>query len=46
MRTLLAPVDPAIPHAKHFGIDPDDIPDDVRMLSQERIYTSPIWYTR
>ena len=31
--------------AKYFGVDPADIPDEVRMVSQERVYTSPIWYT-
>jgi hypothetical protein len=31
--------------AKYFGIDPADIPDEVRMVQQERAYTSPIWYT-
>ena len=29
--------------AKYFGIE--EIPDDVRLVSQERAYTSPIWYT-
>ena len=24
--------------------DPADIPDEVPMVSQERVYTSPIWY--
>ena len=28
--------------AKYFGID---VPDEVEMVSQERAYTSPIWYT-
>ena len=28
--------------AKFFGID---LPDDVRMTTQDRAYTSPIWYT-
>ena len=28
--------------AKYFGID---VPDEVSMVSQERAYTSPIWYT-
>jgi hypothetical protein len=31
--------------AKYFGMDPADIPDEVWMVSQERAYTSPIWYT-
>ena len=31
--------------AKYFGVNPADIPDEVRMVSQERVYTSPIWYT-
>ena len=31
--------------AKYFGIDSDDISDEVWMVSQERAYTSPIWYT-
>ncbi len=29
--------------AKHFGIE--DIPEEVPMVTQERAYTSPIWYT-
>jgi hypothetical protein len=29
--------------AKYFGIT--DMPDDVLMVTQERAYTSPIWYT-
>jgi len=29
--------------AKYFGIK--DIPDEVPMVTQERAYTSPIWYT-
>ena len=29
--------------AKYFGIN--DIPDDVPMVTQERAYTSPIWYS-
>ena len=28
--------------AKHFGVD---LPDDVQTITQERAYTSPIWYT-
>ncbi len=28
--------------AKYFGLD---VPDDVKMVHQERAYTSPIWYT-
>ncbi len=28
--------------AKHFGLT---LPDDVQMVTQERAYTSPIWYT-
>jgi hypothetical protein len=31
--------------AKYFGVDLAAIPDEVRMVSQERVYTSPIWYT-
>ena len=31
--------------AKYFGVNPADIPDEVRMVQQERVYTSPIWYT-
>jgi len=31
--------------AKYFGVDLADIPDEVRMVQQERVYTSPIWYT-
>ena len=31
--------------AKYFGLDPAEIPDEVRMVTQERVYTSPIWYT-
>ena len=31
--------------ARYFGVDPADIPDEVPMVSQERVYTSPIWYT-
>ena len=27
--------------AKFYGIDP---PDDARMTTQDRAYTSPIWY--
>ena len=30
---------------KYFGVDPADIPDEVPMVQQERVYTSPIWYT-
>jgi len=29
--------------AKYFGIE--DVADDVEMVTQERAYTSPIWYT-
>ena len=29
--------------AKYFGIQ--DIPEEVRLVSQERVYTSPIWYS-
>jgi hypothetical protein len=29
--------------AKHYGIT--DLPDDVPMVTQDRAYTSPIWYT-
>jgi len=29
--------------AKFFGID--NIPEEVPMITQERAYTSPIWYT-
>ena len=29
--------------AKFFGIE--NIPEEVRMVTQERVYTSPIWYT-
>ena len=29
--------------AKFFGIE--NIPQEVRMVTQERVYTSPIWYT-
>ena len=29
--------------AKYFGIT--DIPDDIPMVTQERAYTSPIWYS-
>ena len=28
--------------ARHYGLD---LPDDVEMITQERAYTSPIWYT-
>jgi len=28
--------------AKYFGLD---VPDDIPMITQERAYTSPIWYT-
>jgi hypothetical protein len=28
--------------AKYFGID---VPDEVEMVTQQRAYTSPIWYT-
>jgi hypothetical protein len=28
--------------AKRFGVD---MPDDIPMVTQERAYTSPIWYT-
>jgi len=28
--------------AKHYGLD---LPDEVEMITQERAYTSPIWYT-
>ena len=31
--------------AKYFGLNLAEIPDEVRMVSQERVYTSPIWYT-
>ena len=31
--------------AKYFGVNPSDLPDEVRMVQQERVYTSPIWYT-
>jgi len=31
--------------AKFFGIPLEDIPDEVPMETQERGYTSPIWYT-
>ncbi len=31
--------------AKYFGVDLAAIPDEVRMVTQERVYTSPIWYT-
>ncbi len=31
--------------AKALGIDPADIPDNVTMVTQERAYTSPIWYS-
>ncbi len=27
---------------KYFGLD---VPDDIPMTTQERVYTSPIWYT-
>ncbi|HDY82838.1 MAG: hypothetical protein DRQ65_01320 [Gammaproteobacteria bacterium] len=30
------------PYAGRFGVD---MPDDVPMMTQERAYTSPIWYT-
>ena len=29
--------------AKFFGLK--DIPDEIPMVTQERAYTSPIWYT-
>jgi hypothetical protein len=29
--------------AKYFGLD--DVPDEVEMVTQQRAYTSPIWYT-
>jgi len=29
--------------AKYFGLT--DVPDDIPMVTQERAYTSPIWYT-
>jgi hypothetical protein len=28
---------------KYFGLD--DVPDEIPMVTQERAYTSPIWYT-
>jgi hypothetical protein len=29
--------------AKHYGLK--DLPDDIPMITQDRAYTSPIWYT-
>ena len=31
--------------AKYFGISISEIPEEVPLVSQERIYTSPIWYS-
>ena len=29
--------------ARHYGLK--DLPEDIQMLTQERAYSSPVWYT-